>query len=314
MQFRIRILMFSVFLMISVVIWLLSALSKNYTSEIEYPLVYTDIPEDRVFVGDLPEHLDLSINAPGYALLKYKVFRKPVPIVFKVSAFTLNRPGQDSTRAYILTRYLKDQVSRQLPFNLQLLEINPDTLHFHFTGKVTRVIPVRPDFLFEVDKQFTTRDGILLEPDSVEVTGPDLILDTLKYLTTERIDLGLLTRNYSDQVQLKGVEDVEQSRSTVHCTIELERFTEIQLYIPVEALNLPDTLSLQSFPARINMTCKVGLSKFDRMDNNLFRAVVDYSVVDEQTKVLDVSIRNVPGYLLSCDYYPKSVEFLISKR
>lgn len=314
MQFRIRILMFSIFLLISVLIWFLNALSKNYTSDIEYPLIYTDFPANRVLVGDLPGHLDLSINANGYALLKYKVFRKTVPIVFKVSAFTLNRPGQDSTRAYILTRYLKDQVSRELPDDLQLLEINPDTLHFHFAGRVSRVLPVRADLLFEVDKQFTTRDGILLEPDSVEVTGSDLILDTLKYLTTERIDLGLLTKNYSDQVQLKGVKDVEQSLSTVHCTIELERFTEVQLNIPVEALNLPDTLLLQAFPARIKLTCKVGLSKFDRMDNNLFRAVVDYSVVDEQTKVLDVSIRNVPGYLLSYEYYPKSVEFLISKK
>jgi len=136
LQFRKKILLFSVFLLISVFIWLLSALSKNYTSVIEYPLVYTDFPEERAFVGELPGHLDLRINAIGYALLRYKMFRKPVPISFKVSAFTLNRPGQDSSRAYILTRYLKDQVSRQLDPELQLLEIKPDTLHFQFARRV----------------------------------------------------------------------------------------------------------------------------------------------------------------------------------
>jgi len=314
LQFRKKILLFSVFLLISVFIWLLSALSKNYTSVIEYPLVYTDFPEERAFVGELPGHLDLRINAIGYALLRYKMFRKPVPISFKVSAFTLNRPGQDSSRAYILTRYLKDQVSRQLDPELQLLEIKPDTLHFQFARRVTRMLPVKPDFTFEVDKQFTVRDGIILEPDSVEVTGPDLILDTLKYATTVQSDLGLLSRNYSDKVKLRKLNDLEYNRSRVDCTIELEKYTEVQLSIPVEVLNLPDSLSLQTFPSRIKLTCNVGLSKYDRMDKNLFRAVVDYSAIGEKTRELDVTIQNIPDYLISYEYSPKSVEFLISRR
>jgi hypothetical protein len=314
MLFRKRLLLFSVFLMISVFVWLLNALSKNYTSEIEFPLVYSDFPEDRVFVGELPGQIDLSINAIGYALLRYKVFRKPVPISLKESSFSLNRPGQDSTRAYILTRYLRDQVSLQLPSELQLLEINPDTLHFQFARKVSRILPVEADFNYELDKQFTIKDGIVLVPDSVEVTGPDVILDTLAQVFTEMSELGLLSRNYEDKVRLAKLPDLEFSVSKVNCSIDLERFTEVQISVPVEVLNLPDSLSIQTFPARIKVTCKVGLSKFDRINNNLFRAVVDYSSVDQKLNELDVIIQNLPVFLLSYEYYPKSVEFLISRQ
>ncbi len=306
--------MFSVFLLISVFIWFINALSKNYTSVIEYPLVYTDFPEDRVFVGDLPEHLDLRINANGYALLRYKTFRKPVPISFKVSAFTLNRPGQDSSRAYILTRYLKDQISRQLPAELQLLEVKPDTLQFQFAGRITRTIKIRPDFSFQVDQQFTVKDGIILEPDSVVVTGPDIILDTLSHVYTVKVDMGQLSRNFSDKVKLRKINDLDYSRSKVNCTIELERFTEVQLSVPIEVLNLPDTIALQTFPSRVKLTCKVGLSKYDRMDGNLFKAVVDYSDIDDKTKLLDVGMQNIPVYLLNYEFYPKTVEFLMSRR
>ncbi|MCP4309995.1 MAG: hypothetical protein GY790_01910 [Bacteroidetes bacterium] len=314
LQVRKRILLFSAFLLISVFIWLLNALSNTFTSEIEYPLVYTDMPADRVFVGEPPEHLDLRINAHGFALLRYKVLKKPVPISFKVSGFTLNRPGQDSSHAYILTRYLKDQISTQLPPELQLLEIQPDTLHFQFARKVTRMLPVRPDFVFELEKQFTTRDGIQLVPDSVEVTGPDAILDTLKFVFTEHSDLGLISRNYSDKAKLKKLKGLDYGRSRVNCIIELEKYTEVQLSIPIEVLNLPDTLSMQTFPAMIKITCNVGLSKYDRVNNNLFRAVVDYSSLDEQQKELGVSIQNIPVFLLSYDYYPKTIEFLISRK
>lgn len=306
--------MFSVFLLISVFIWFVNALGKNYTSEIEYPLVYTDFPEDKVFIGDMPEHLDLRVNTYGYALLRYKIFRKPVPISFKVSVFTLNRPGQDSSRAYILTRYLKDQISRQLPSELQLLEIKPDTLHFQFARKITRMVKIRPDFRFQVDKQFTIKNGIILEPDSVEVTGPDIILDTLSHVYTERSDMGNLSRNFSDKVKLRKIGDLDYGRSKVNCSIELERFTEIQLSIPIEVLNLPDSIALQTFPSRVKLTCNVGLSRYDRMDGTLFRAVVDYSNIDDRTNLLDVSIQNIPVYLLSYEYYPKTVEFLKSRR
>ncbi len=47
---------------------------------------------------------------------------------------------------------------------------------------------------------------------------------------------------------------------------------------------------------------------------NLFNAVVDYSAVDEQKKELTVSIQNIPSFLLNYEYYPRTVEFLISKK
>jgi hypothetical protein len=313
LQNRKKILLFSVFLLISASIWLLNALSKNYTSVIEYPLVYTDFPENKVFVGEMPGQLDLQINAHGYALLRYKLFRNPVPISFNVSAFNLSR-GQDSASAYILTRYLKDQISRQLPTELQLLEIFPDTLHFKFSGRVTRMVKIKPDFDFSVEKQFTIKDEILLTPDSVEVTGPDLILDTLSFVYTEKYQLGELTRNYSDKVQLLKVADLNFNLVRVSCSIELERFTELQVTVPIGVLNLPDSLTLQTFPPTIKLNCRVGLSKYDRIERYPFRAVVDYEMIDERIPTLNVTIQNPPNYLLGYEFYPKTVEFLKSMR
>ena len=313
LQFRKRILLFSVFFLISASIWLLNALSKNYTSVIEYPLVYTDFPEDKVFVGEMPRHLDLQINAHGYALLRYKMYRKPVPISFKISAFNLNR-GQDSSSAYILTRYLKDQIARQLPAELQLLEINPDTLHFQFAKRVTRMVKIKPDFEYSIEKQFTIKDEIMLTPDSVEVTGPDLILDTLAFVYTTRYDLGVLTRNYSDRVKLSREADLQYNLSRVNCSIELERFTELLVTVPIEVLNLPDSIFLQTFPSTIKLNCRVGLSKYDRIDRYPFRAVVDYDKIDERITTLNVTIQNLPDYLLGYEYSPKTVEFLKSRR
>jgi hypothetical protein len=313
LQFRKRILLFSVFLLISAFIWLLNALSKNYTSTIEYPLVYTDFPEGKVFVGEMPDHLDLQINASGYAITRYNMFKKPAPISFDVSAFNLSR-GTDSSRPYILTRYLRDEIANQLPAELQLLEISPDTLHFQFAKKVSRMVKIKPDFTYSVENQFTIKDEIKLTPDSVEVTGPDLILDTLAYVYTARYDLGLLTRNYSDRVRLKREADLQYSISRVDCDIELERYTELQVTVPIEVLNQPDSIVLQTFPSTIKLNCRVGLSQYDRIEGYPFRAVVDYNKINDRITTLNVNIQNPPAYLLSYEYYPKTVEFLKSRQ
>ena len=303
--------MFSVFLVISAAIWMLNALSKNYTSEIQYPLIYTDFPEDRVFVGEMPGHLDLQINAHGYALLRYQLFRKPVPISFKISAFRMSQRS-DSSSAFILTRYLRDQISSQLPAELQLLEIKPDTLHFKFTDRITKRVWVKPDLEYTVDNQFTIKDEIRLNPDSVDLTGPDVILDTLDFVKTEWMDLGLLTRDYNDKLGLELIPELQYQVSRVDVSIELERFTELQVPVPIDVLNLPDSISLQTFPSRIVLTCRVGLSKYDRVESHPFRAVVDYEMINERTNVLNVNVQNLPIYLLSYEYSPKSVEFLKS--
>jgi len=58
----------------------------------------------------------------------------------------------------------------------------------------------------------------------------------------------------------------------------------------------------------------VGLSKYDRMEASPVRAVVDYSGISEKTNLLEVKLQNIPVYLISYEYYPKTVEFLKTRR
>ena len=115
-------------------------------------------------------------------------------------------------------------------------------------------------------------------------------------------------------VRIKQIPELVYEVSRVDCSIELERFTELQIPVPIDVLNLPDSILLQTFPSRIMLTCRVGLSKYDRIESHPFRAVVDYDLINETTKVLHVSVQNLPVYLLSYEYSPKSVEFLKSRR
>lgn len=313
-ELRNKLLMFSFFLLIAIIIWLLNAMGKNYSTVIDYPVTYTDMPDQNVLVGEMPEQLKLRVDAHGYALLRYKLIGKPQPIVFKVSSFAMNRIGNDSTRTYILTRYIREQVSRQLPPELQLLEIKPDSLLFHFARLKSKSVPVKSTLRFTVDKQFTIKDDIIFIPDSVKVSGPDYIIDTISRIRTRNEDLGLLSRSYKGSIRLEKIENVDLSTSRVDCRIELERFTELQFYVPIKALNVPDSIIVQTFPSAVRVTCNVGLSQYDRLDRNIFSATVDYSEISEGKNTLTVHLKNVPVYVRSFNYTPGTVEFLLTEK
>ncbi len=312
LQLRRKILLFSFFLGLSVLIWTLNALSKNYTTEIKYPISYTNHPENQVLISKLPDFLGLKVNAHGYALLRYKLMNRPIPINFRVSTYTMNRSSKDSLKFYLLTRYARDQISRQMPSELELIELSPDSLIFQYASEARKLIPVVSALSFKIEKQFTIVGDIQIQPDSILVTGPDIFLDTLTQLTTESKELGTLEKSYIETLGIIKYPGFKFENDKVKCRIDLEKLTEVQLYVPIQITGLPDSMRMQTFPPRIRVSGVVGLSNYDRISPESFWAEVSYSDVMENKKRIQVDLKKYPDLLMNLDFYPQAVEYLLS--
>ena len=82
-----RVLIFFFFLLLSILFWFLTALNKEYVTSISYPVRYIRFPEDKVLVNDIPDRLELNVNASGFTLLRYKLKSRLTPIIFDVNSF-----------------------------------------------------------------------------------------------------------------------------------------------------------------------------------------------------------------------------------
>ncbi|MCF8226652.1 MAG: hypothetical protein K9J30_12310 [Bacteroidales bacterium] len=307
-----KLLVFSFFLAISIVIWLLNALSKNYSTEIKYPITYSRFPARKILVNELPNHLNLTVNAHGYALLSYKLINRPVPINFAVSSYTMNMLNRDTTRFYLLTNYAREEVGRQLPSELQLMEIAPDSLIFQFANLTKKTVKVEPDLDYSIKKDFIIKRSVQIKPESVLVSGPDIFLDTLTAIGTKKLNLGELEKNYAGVLKLIDYPKLKYTTSDIECEIEIEKLTEIQLQVPVHIANLPDSIRMQTFPHFIRVSGKIGLSNYERIVPEAFWIEVDYNEVLEKKSRLQVEIKSAPEELISISYYPQSVEYLLS--
>jgi hypothetical protein len=313
--FRKKALIFSFFLVLSVIFWFMNALSKNYTTDIKYPVRYRNFPNDKTLIGELPNYFTIRVNAHGYTLLRHKLSSRYIPIVFSVNSFSLSQmPGRDSSFYFLETRYIREYVGKQLSSEFDIVSLKPDTIVFPFADVISRKIPVKSNLSFELGQQLILKDKLQISPDSLTVSGPDYIIDSLKYVYTEKKNLGVLKKSFNKTIGLQKLDHVLFDPDNVMVSFEMEKFTEKILRVPLEILNLPDSVNLKLFPHLIDVYCQVGLSNFQKLEPFMFKAIVNYNDIQTtQTEKLIINMQTVPDFVKSVNYSPKTVEYLIEE-
>jgi hypothetical protein len=296
------------------IFWFLNALGREYTTELRYPVRYTNYPENMIMVGDLPSSLELKVNAYGYTLLKHYIGRKLLPIVFDVNSFSLNRmPDTDTRNFYIHSSVAANRISGQLGADIEILDISPDTLFFRFTDIVTDRLPVKPVLELQFEQQFMIKGDIVVVPDSIDVSGPGIIVDTMQFVPTKAIIKRGVNKPVNEVIMIPEFMNLNFSENRVLVSIPVEQFTEASLRVPVEVVNIPESLKIKTFPSQVTVSYMVALSDYDRVTAQQFRARVDYNNISDGNGRLKVEIVNQPGYVRSMRFSPQYVDYIIEK-
>jgi hypothetical protein len=309
-----KVLSFFFFLLLSILFWFLTAMNKEYEASISYPVRYIRFPEKKVLVNDIPDRLELTVNATGYTLLRYQLQSRIAPIIFDVNSFSLNTMLGDPSTLYILTSYAKDRIARQLSSDINILSISPDSLFFQFADKVSKKVRVEPDLDISFEKQYMQVGPYLVEPDSVTISGPEMMIDTIDVATTVPVTMTHVNRSFDMELEMKPLHKIEYDPLEVWIQVPVEKFTEASVKVQIEVINMPDSLLLRPLPPTITVSCQIGLSAYETLNEHLFRAVIDYAEVDQMLgNKLQVRIIKMPVYIQSVTFTPKSVEYIVER-
>ena len=306
---------FLIFVVLSAIFWFLTQLEEVYVTSISYPVEYQDMPEDKIVVGHLPEKIDLEVRGQGFQLLEYKFSNKLNPLILHLEAYNMQEEKTDTPRHFIVTQKATPRISQQLSQEVEILNITPDTLFFEFAEKISKRVPVHPNITYGFAKQMMLKDGIQIEPDSVNISGPSSVLDTIDRIYTRSRSFQNLQKTVHTSVQLKkSHKQMELATRQVRLTIPVEQYTEGEVEKQLIVENVPDSLVVRTFPKTISITYLVGLSRYEQVIPELFRAIVDYRDVEEGKEQLRVQIDKAPDYLKSYSYAPREVDYIIEKK
>ncbi len=307
-------LVFLVFLLLSTGLWFLNALRKDFVTTIEYPVKYSDFPDDFILLGDPQTQVQIKIRSLGYNLLPYHFGKIISPEILNVSGFKRIHNG-NKEGAYVLTRDLKNIFTKKLTNGIDLLEIYPDTLLVLFEKKERKKIPVRFNSELKFKPQYYQSGEIVIKPDSIEISGPSTLIDTISYIYTEKKVFEDLSDSLIRNISVVKHDKLICNPGRVVVNIPVEPFTQKEIKIPLNPINVPDSLKLKCFPSEINVSFNVAVSKFNSVSASDFKAEVDYNssastVLPDRLKVKLIAI---PEGVKKIDYSPLFVECLFEK-
>jgi len=310
-----RLLVFFFFLVLSIIFWFLTALNKEYDTDLYYPVRFIRFPEGKALINEVPDELHMSVKSQGYTLLRYKFKVRMAPIMFDVNSFTMNSiPGKSESHVYILTNFAKQKIQQQITSDIEIISITPDTLVFKFADVVNKRLAIQPDMQVEYQKQYMQVGPVVLYPDSVDVSGPASVLDTVDIIFTEPVSYTGVSTSIDETLKLSLASNLTCDISEVSVNVPVEKFTEGAFNLPVEVINVPDSLNLKTFPGSVEITYQVGLSDYENINQHMFRAEVDYlSIENNIGNKLLVNLVKSPEFVNAVQYHPKNVEYILEK-
>jgi YbbR domain-containing protein len=312
---RRNLLIFLFFLLVSILLWFLTALNKDYKTVLSYPVDYIKIPKGKVLTNDVPEKLDLNVQARGFMLLRLKLQSRLSTLIFDVSSFAFNViPDQESMTLFIITNSVREKIQQQLTSEIRIEGVSPDTLFLQLTDRVTKLTPVKLNLELSFEKQYMQVRDLIITPDSVLLSGPKNLVDTVSVVHTYPERLTGLKKNTELVLSLQPIAKIEFSTQKTTVLIPVEKFTEESIKVPIQVINIPDGLFLRTFPSNIEITYRVGLSDYNKVSEHMFMAVLDYST--KETSIgnkLTVELIKVPEYIQVTNFFPKNVEYIIEK-
>jgi hypothetical protein len=313
--FHHKLITFLFFVVVSASFWFVRSLGQQYEADVTYPVRYTDFPENKVLISDVPQRLTLRVKASGFLILKSRLNLNIIPLRFNVNSYIRNNSGKDNY--VVITGNIKDMLSEELG-EADILKVSPDTLFFTLSDIVTKKVPVMPALEMHdrfYQKQFTQNGDIGVTPDSITISGPDNIVSSTHFIQTLPVSFTNLSDTVTKDSRLEPVKTLTYSIDRVKVTIPVDRFTEVETNLPVQTVNVPDSLSLIAIPGQVKVTYHVCLSNYQQMLNNPLQPRIDYKDINlTRSGRITVYLADTPRLISNVRFNPSKIEFLITRK
>lgn len=302
-------LIFLFFLILSGTFWLLMTLNETYEKDIKIPVRLVDIPNNVVLTSDTTTYIQVTIRDKGYSLLTYVYGKKIQTVNVKFSNY-----AKKTGTGLISSSELQKLIYTKLFSSSRIVGMKPDKYEFFYNNGLNKRIPIRlygqitPGQSYYLSK-------IMLSSDSVDIFANREILDSIKYVNTEKLHIVNVTDTVIKQVSLLKIRGVKYVPEKVKLSVYPDILTEEKIEVPITALNMPEGKKLRTFPSRVTVTFTIGASMFRTIHPENFKVIVDYNeLIENPSEKCNIYLRYIPNGVRNARIDIKQVDYLIEEQ
>lgn len=304
-------LTFSIFVLISAVMWFFTSLSSEYSETIKVRYKYTEMPENKVVTKNLPEETEIEIKATGFELIDYKWFGVVPVIEINIKKDAVIKNNVLSFNSKIIRNILKNKLGQ----NVSILNDRLSNRTYKLALLSKKRVKVEPDIEINLPPQYQVFDEIKVSPVYVKAYGAKLFIDTLKVVFSEKAIFDNIKETSSKYVKLKKYNSIKFIPDSIKITVPVERFTEKIIKADINVINKPGNIKVQLLPAFVEIKFNVSFNDYQRIMPEQFRVIVDYNLI-KKAKSNKISPRLIkhPKGIENIRISPKNVEFLLKEK
>jgi len=266
--------------------WLFTALNKDYSALVSYPINF-EFDEDSVVVIDpLPEVVKVDVSSGGWNLLRRTLWFSVTPLKVELDNPTDIRFLTRST----LLRVVQDQL-RGLAVNYLLT----DTLFINIERKVQKKVDIKVDSInISLSNNYRIVSPLLIDPPYVILVGPETIIGSLQDEYFVMVDNNRISGDISEEVDIPlRFEDIMKAYpSSITVSFEVDRFDRDRIQIPLEKIDFPEDESIYPEDSIITVNYTIQRSLKEEFSSTDFVITIDYNML----KIGDSTIQPIMIY------------------
>lgn len=303
-------LIFLFFFFISAAFWLLQSLNEVFDVEIKVPLKLENIPSDVVITSDLPSEMRVVTRDKGILLIQYLYGAEQEPVSIDYEAYD---KGNTSGHVRVALSDVQKKIQAKLLSSTQIVSLRPDTLEYFFNKGLRKKVPVRMVGAIDTSPEYYLQQVSCI-PDSIEVLAPSVILDTITEVRVNSLFLSDLSANRKLRRGLTPIRGTKFIPQEVDVDLKVDLYTEKTVEVPVLGVNFPGSKDLRTFPSNVNITFRVGMSRFKDITADDFVLAVTYEELmrNEHSKI-KLHLKSLPEGVSNVRIEPSEVDYLIEQ-
>ncbi len=300
---------FLICLGIASLLWVVHALNRNYTYTLKVPVKFLNLPSNKLIVGELPEKLDVEIKTSGLKLLFISLKKNYNEVIVDFNLMKNNAKSQ----AYSINNVYFN-LKNSINFDVELIKIRPDTLFFSINKSNSKLLPVKANLKVNCLPGYSIISKPTITPAYVTVSGDSISLQKMDTVYTYFLNLKDVHQNFTSPVQLKKpYTSINYNVKDVQLSFNVDKLIESSIKIPVQIMNNTGNETIKLLPNFITIKYLVAMKDYENINENSFKAVVNFEHIKEKQKNLQVEIIRTPSEAKIIKTTPSTISYLIYK-
>jgi YbbR domain-containing protein len=149
-----------------------------------------------------------------------------------------------------------------------------------------------------------------LNPDTITIYGDYGVIQIIDSIKTKKITFNNLSKTKNGVVDLEQLPGIRFSQNEVYYSLEVERYVEKSISLPVEVRDSPSDKIVTFFPQVVKLIYRIPFKYINNTEEteNL-KIIIDYKdIINSVNYFVEPSLERVPDDFLSFDFDPKFIE------